>query len=52
MPLLNLDRLCEGLEKTDWAGLLKDWDSHLRADPGKIGYRCTSRMNSVSKFRR
>ncbi|WP_229075026.1 tyrosine-type recombinase/integrase [Actinoplanes sp. DH11] len=31
MPLLNLDRLCEGLEKGDWAGFLKDWDRTLRA---------------------
>ncbi|MBG0567556.1 tyrosine-type recombinase/integrase [Actinoplanes aureus] len=31
MPLLNLDRLCEGLEKGDWAGFLRDWDRTLRA---------------------
>jgi integrase/recombinase XerC len=31
MPLLKLDRLCEGLEKGDWAGFLRDWDRALRA---------------------
>jgi integrase/recombinase XerC len=31
MPLLKLDRLCEGLEKSDWAGFLRDWDRTLRA---------------------
>jgi integrase/recombinase XerC len=31
MPLLKLDRLCDGLEKGDWAGFLRDWDRALRA---------------------
>jgi integrase/recombinase XerC len=31
MPLLNLDKLCEGLENGDWAGFLRDWDRSLRA---------------------
>lgn len=29
--LLKLDRMCEGLEKGDWAGFLRDWDRALRA---------------------
>ena len=29
MPLLKLDRLCDGLEKGDWAGFLRDWDRAL-----------------------
>jgi hypothetical protein len=31
MPLLKLDRLCEGLEDGDWAGFLRAWDRALRA---------------------
>ncbi|MFI1994968.1 tyrosine-type recombinase/integrase [Actinoplanes sp. NPDC020271] len=31
MPLLKLDQLCDGLEKGDWAGFLRDWDRTLRS---------------------
>jgi hypothetical protein len=31
MPLMNLDKLCAGLEDGDWAGFLRDWDRSLRA---------------------
>lgn len=32
MPLLKLDRLCDGLEDGDWAGFLRDW--HRACGPG------------------
>jgi integrase/recombinase XerC len=31
MPLLNLNSLLKGLEGTDWANFLRDWDRMLRA---------------------
>ncbi|GLW33292.1 tyrosine-type recombinase/integrase [Actinoplanes regularis] len=31
MPLLDLEKLCSGLEDGDWAGFLRDWDRSLRA---------------------
>jgi integrase/recombinase XerC len=31
MPLMNLDKLCDGLADGDWAGFLRDWDRSLRA---------------------
>ncbi|MCU7730715.1 site-specific integrase [Actinoplanes sp. KI2] len=31
MALYHLDKLCAGLNETDWGGLIRDWDRSLRA---------------------
>ena len=46
MPLLNLDRMCEGLEAGDWAGLLHNWDRALRAGTTRSRFPFSLRLGS------
>jgi site-specific recombinase XerD len=52
MPLMNLDRLCEDLEKGDWAGFLKDWDRSLRAanHPETTRYNYVLAASQLAKY--